>query len=273
MSTLYVVATPIGNLEDITLRALRILSEAYVIAAEDTRTTRKLLSHHGIKARLISYNEHNMKKRTPSLLHALEKGDIALVTEAGMPAISDPGFELVTAVLNAGHHVVPVPGASAVLAALAVSGLPARRFTFLGFLPRRKGERGKLLESLRDDPSTLVIFESPHRLQAVLATLHETLGDRRIAICRELTKLHEEVFRGTIGEALTHFSEPRGEFTLVVEGAGAKAPASEADVIRELRRLKAAGATAKDATTEVAGETGISRKEAYRLWLELDGDD
>jgi 16S rRNA (cytidine1402-2'-O)-methyltransferase len=269
VSTLYVVATPIGNLEDITLRALRILSEAYVIAAEDTRTTRKLLSHHGIRARLISYNEHNMKKRTPSLLHALDKGDIAIVTEAGMPAISDPGFELVAAVLDAGHDVVPVPGASAVLAALTVSGLPAKRFTFVGFLPRRKGERHKLLESLRDDPATLVIFESPHRLHTTLTALRETLGGRRIAVCRELTKLHEEVFRGTIGDAIAHFTGPRGEFTLVVEGATGPTDVSEADIIRELRRLRDAGASARDATTEVARELGVSRREAYRLWLGL----
>lgn len=272
MNTLYVVATPIGNLEDITLRALRILSEAYVIAAEDTRTTRKLLSHHGIKARLISYNQHNMRQRTPSLIHALDNGDVALVSEAGMPAISDPGFELVTAVLDAGHDVVPIPGASAVLAALAVSGLPTKRFTFLGFLPRRKGERRKLLESLRDDPSTLVIFESPRRLQTALAALHETLGDRRIAVCRELTKLHEETFRGTITEAIAHFAEPRGEFTLVVEGTTGEADISEADIIRELRRLKAAGVSARDATTEVARNTGIPRREAYRLWLQLDAE-
>jgi len=272
VSTLFVVATPIGNLEDITLRALRILAEAYVIAAEDTRTTRKLLAHHGITARLISYNEHNMKKRTPSLLHALAKGDVAIVTEAGMPAISDPGFELVAAVLDAGHDVVPVPGASAVLAALAVSGLPAKRFTFLGFLPRRKGERHRLFESVRDDPPTLVIFESPHRLQTALASLHETLGDRRIAVCRELTKMHEEVFRGTISEAIAHFTEPRGEFTLVVEGATGETEVSEAEILRELGRLKADGASAKDATTEVAQATGISRRDAYRLWLQLDDD-
>jgi 16S rRNA (cytidine1402-2'-O)-methyltransferase len=271
VSTLYVVATPIGNLEDITLRALRVLSEAYVIAAEDTRTTRKLLSHHGIRARLISYNEHNMKKRTPSLLHALDTGDVALVTEAGMPAISDPGFELVTAALDAGHDVVPVPGASAVLAALAVSGLPAKRFTFLGFLPRRKSERRRLLESVRDDPSALVIFESPHRLQTALTALLDVLGDRRIAVCREITKLHEEVFRATISGAIAHFTEPRGEFTLVVQGATGSADVSEADVIRELRRLRDGGASARDATTEVAREMGVPRREAYRLWLTLVG--
>lgn len=270
MSTLYVVATPIGNLDDITLRALRVLGEASLIAAEDTRTTRKLLSHHGIGARTISYNEHNMRERTPAILRALESGDVALVSEAGMPGISDPGFELVTAVLDAGHEVVPVPGASAVLAALVASGLPARRFTFLGFPPRKAGERRRLFESLRDDPSTLVFFESPRRLQKTLADLQTVLGDRRIAVCRELTKLHEETFRGTVSEARAYFTEPRGEITLVVEGATEVATADEADIASELRRLRDAGATAKEATTQVAAATGIPRREAYRLWLALD---
>lgn len=272
MSTLYAVATPIGNLEDITLRALRILSEVPLIAAEDTRTTRKLLTHHGISPsgkELLSYNEHNMKQRTPEILRALGRGDVALVSEAGMPGISDPGFELVTAVLEAGNDVVPVPGASALLAALVASGLPAKRFTFLGFLPRKSGERRRLLESLRGDPATLVFFESPRRLRTSLGDLQDMLGDRRIAACRELTKLHEEVFRGTISGALSHFTEPRGEFTLVVEGAAGEPVTREADIVRELRRLRNEGVSAKDATTEVARAAGISRRQAYRLWLEL----
>lgn len=273
MSTLYVVATPIGNLEDITPRSLRVLREASVIAAEDTRTTRKLLSHHAISPPLkglISYNEHNMRERTPAILRALDSGDVALVSEAGMPGISDPGFELITAVLEAGHEVVPVPGASAVLAAVVASGLPAKRFTFLGFPPRKAGERRRLFESLRDDPSTLVFFESPRRLDTTLAALEATLGERRVAVCRELTKLHEETFRGTISQARAHFTEPRGEITLVVQGATGESKASEADVIRELRRLRDAGASARDATTEVARAAGISRREAYRLWLGLE---
>jgi 16S rRNA (cytidine1402-2'-O)-methyltransferase len=270
VSTLYIVATPIGNLEDITLRALRVLQEVSLIAAEDTRTTRKLLSHHNVRQRLVAYNEHNMKARTPRILSALDDGDVALVSEAGMPGISDPGFELVTAVLEAGHDVVPVPGASAVLSALAASGLPSRRFTFLGFLPRRSGERRRELESLRHDPGTLVIFESPHRLRATLGDIHETLGDRRVAVCRELTKRYEEVFRGTAEEAIRHVAEPRGEFTIVLEGdTGDREGPSEEAVTNELRRLKDGGATAKDATTAVAGAMGIPRREAYRLWLQL----
>ncbi|MFB3092853.1 MAG: 16S rRNA (cytidine(1402)-2'-O)-methyltransferase, partial [Dehalococcoidia bacterium] len=214
MPTLYVVATPIGNLEDVTHRALRVLREVSLIAAEDTRTTRKLLARHGIRAlptgrqaRLISYNEHNKAARTPRLLAALRDGDVALVSEGGTPVISDPGHDLVTAALEAGFTVTPIPGPSAVTAALAVSGLSTRQFTYLGFLPRRAGERRRLFASLRDDPHTIVAFESPHRLLRSLSDMHAEWGDRRIAACRELTKAFEEVFRGSIGEALEHFAD------------------------------------------------------------------
>jgi len=219
MPTLFVVATPIGNLEDVTLRALRVLREVSLIAAEDTRTTRKLLAHHGIRNRLLSYNDHNKAARIPRLLHALREGDVALVSEGGTPVISDPGLDLVAAALDGGFAVTPVPGPSAVTAALAVSGLASRQFTYLGFLPRRAGERRRLFAALRDDPRTLVAFESPHRLRASLTALRDALGDRRVAVCRELTKKFEEVFRGTLSEALDRFAEPRGEFTLVIEGA------------------------------------------------------
>ncbi len=182
MGTLYLVATPIGNLEDVTLRALRVLGEVSVVAAEDTRTTRKLLSHHGIHQRLLSYNEHNMKARTPQLLTALDSGDIAFASEAGTPGVSDPGYELVQAALEAEHEVVAVPGASALLTALAASGLPMREFTFLGFLPRKAGERRRLLEALVLEPKTLVFFESPHRIKKTLEDVLETLGDRQVAV-------------------------------------------------------------------------------------------
>src|SRR3990170_5899911 len=246
MPTLYVVATPIGNLEDVTLRALRVLREVSLIAAEDTRTTRKLLAHHGIRNRLLSYNDHNKAARIPRLLHALREGDVALVSEGGPPAISDPGLDLVAAAVDAGFAVVPVPGPSAVTAALAVSGLSVRQFTYLGFLPRRAGARRRLLAGFRDDPRTLVAFESPHRLRASLAALRDALGDRRVAVCRELTKAFEEVFRGTLSDALDHFVEPRGEFTLVIEGASASAHAEPVgpplDAAREeLARHRAAG--------------------------------
>jgi len=286
MPTLYVVATPIGNLEDVTLRALRVLREVSLIAAEDTRTTRKLLAAHGIRQRLVSYNDHNKAVRIPRLLHALREGDVALVSEGGTPVISDPGLDLVAAAVDAGFAITPVPGPSAVTAALAVSGLASRQFTYLGFLPRRAGERRRLFAALRDDPRTLVAFESPHRLRASLTALCDALGDRRVAVCRELTKAFEEVYRGTLGEALAHFAEPRGEFTLVIEGAPASAHAvAEGDSPRrepveasldaaraELSRRRAAGEPAKTVVAEVAARYGLPHREAYRLWLETEGN-
>jgi len=277
MGTLYLVATPIGNLEDITLRAIRTLAEVTLVAAEDTRTTRKLLTHHGIKQRLLSYNEHNMKARTPRLLQALEAGDVALAADAGTPGVSDPGYELSRAALDAGHTVVSVPGASALLTALSASGLPMREFTFLAFLPRRIGERRRLLESLPGEHRTLVFFESPHRVLSSLALVRETLGDRRIAVCRELTKLHEEVFRGTVTEALKHLTEPRGEFTIVVEGVVAKGPSIDDPQVvtaarRQLSALNRDGAKAREAVRAVSSATGLPHRDVYALWLDTAGN-
>jgi len=198
MAVLYIVATPIGNLEDITLRALRVLREVGLIAAEDTRTTRKLLNRYDITTPLTSYHEHNRAAKIPILMEALETKDVALVSEAGMPGISDPGYELILEAISAGVPIVPIPGASAVTSSLAISGLPAGEFLFLGFLPRRKGERRDLLESLVEQPYTIVLFEAPHRLQGSLEDVLAVLGDRDIAVCRELTKVHEEVFRDTV---------------------------------------------------------------------------
>jgi 16S rRNA (cytidine1402-2'-O)-methyltransferase len=270
MPTLYLVATPIGNLEDVTLRALRVLREVALIAAEDTRTTRKLLAHHGIRARLTSYNDHNKGQKIPYILSALEQGDVALVSEAGMPAVSDPGVDLVAAAVAAVVAVVAVPGPSAVVTALAVSGLPTRQFTYVGFLPRRPAERRRMLSTLAGELRTIVALESPHRLRSSLADVLTVLGDRRIAVCRELTKLHEEVFRGRISEALAHFGEPRGEFTLVIEGAAGRevAPPDEAAVRGELRRLRQQGLGARRAVDEVALRFGLPRRQAYRLWLQ-----
>jgi 16S rRNA (cytidine1402-2'-O)-methyltransferase len=268
MPTLYVVATPIGNLEDVTLRALRVLREVSLIAAEDTRTTRKLLSHHGIRTRLLSYNEHNKAARIPRLLAALGEGDVALVSEGGTPAISDPGLDLVAAAVEAGFAVTPIPGPSAVTAALAVSGLPTRQFTYLGFLPRRSGERRRLLASLRYDPRTVLAFESPHRLRRSLEDLRREWGDRRLAVCRELTKAFEEVFRGRISEALERFAEPRGEFTLVVEGATDAPPPPLEEARRDLLLRRQAGEPARRAVPEVAKRYGLPRRQVYRMWLE-----
>ena len=272
MGTLYLVSTPIGNLEDITLRALRVLRESALVAAEDTRTARKLLTHYGISARVISYNEHNMRTRTPELLAALETGDVALVSEAGTPGVSDPGYELAIAAIATGYKVSPVPGPAAVIAALTASGLPMRQFTFLGFLPRRSKERRDLFTGMAREQRTLVFFESPHRLQAALEDLQAALGERRLAVCRELTKLYEEVFRGTVAEAIAHFTQPRGEFTIVVEGASDIPVAVTDDTLREaLRTLREAGASARDAASQVARETGVSRRRVYALSLEEDG--
>ena len=274
MGVLYLVSTPIGNLEDVTFRALRVLREVGLIAAEDTRTARKLLNHYEIKTPLTSYHDHNRKAKIPFIIETLNSTDVALVSEAGMPAISDPGRELVVEAAKAGMPVVPLPGASALSAALAVSGLPAEGSLFLGFLPRRKGERRRLLESLRDLPHTIVAFESPHRLRASLEDALAVLGDRRVAVCRELTKLYEEAFRGTLSQALEHFASPRGEFTLVVAGATDVKPsgAREQDLAwarDELRRLKCQGIRAKEAVASVAGASFLSRRDVYALWLEI----
>lgn len=218
MPILYVIATPIGNLEDISLRALHLLQEVKLIAAEDTRKTRHLLSAYNIKAPLTSYHEHSKRAKIDYLLDYLEKEDLALVSEAGMPGLSDPGYELIVAAIERGIAVVPIPGASAVITALVVSGLPTDQFLYVGFLPRRKGQRQRLLSSIVDEPRTIVAFETPHRLKEALSDIEEILGDRRLSVCRELTKVHEEIFRGRVSQAGEHFVEPRGEFSLVIEG-------------------------------------------------------
>jgi 16S rRNA (cytidine1402-2'-O)-methyltransferase len=270
MPTLYIVATPIGNLEDISRRALRILGEVGLIAAEDTRKTKRLLTTYGIKTPLTSYHEHNKQQKLPHLLNYLEERDVALVSEAGMPGISDPGYELIATAIQRDIPVVPIPGPSAIIAALAASGLPAYQFTYLGFLPRRKGERRRFLESLAAEPRTLVAFESPRRLRTTLSDMVEVLGNRRVAVCRELTKLHEEIFRGTISEAIEHFLQPRGEFTLVIEGESkVDKPRLTEEVEKELRRLREEGFTAREATARLSRATGISKKELYRAWLRL----
>jgi len=215
---LYVIATPIGNLEDISLRALRLLQEVKLIAAEDTRTTRRLLNAYNIKTPLTSYHEHSKRAKLDYLLGYLEKEDLALVSEAGMPGLSDPGYELIVAAIGRGISVVPIPGASAVVTALVVSGLPTDQFLYLGFLPRRQGQRQRLLSALVDEPRTIVAFETRHRIREALSDIEEILGDRRLAVCRELTKVHEEIFRGRVSQAREHFAEPRGEFSLVIEG-------------------------------------------------------
>ena len=267
MGTLYLVATPIGNLEDITLRAIRVLKEVGLVAAEDTRTARILFRKYGVETPVVSYHDYNEKARLPRLLDALQEKDVALISEAGMPGISDPGYGLVLACVERGIEIVPVPGPSAILTALAASGLPTHSFVCLGFLPRKKGERQRLLEAAAPLPYTMVFMEAPHRLLKGLEDMREVLGDRRMAVGRELTKLHEEFFRGTISEALEHFARPRGEFTLTVEGAPRGKRELGPDVEAELLRLRQEGLRTKEAVARLASKTGLPRRELYRAWL------
>jgi 16S rRNA (cytidine1402-2'-O)-methyltransferase len=265
MGTLFLVATPIGNLEDITLRALRVLREVGLIAAEDTRTARKLLRHFEIEARVVSYNEHNHQRSVAGILRALDDGDVALTSDAGMPAISDPGQELVEAAIDAGHTVVPIPGASAMIAAVAASGIPARRFHYLGFLPRQSGPRRRALRNAAATGDAIVVYESPHRVRALLADIAAVLGDRPVVVCRELTKLHEEIWRGFASSALDHFLEPRGEFTLVIAGGEPTRNAAE-DVGSVIAELRAADTPAKEAVAQIASRCALTRRQAYDAW-------
>ncbi len=272
MRTLYVVGTPIGNLEDITLRALRVLKEVGLIAAEDTRKTRVLLDHFEIRTPLTSYFEHNKLGKLDLILDALERHDVALVSEAGMPGLSDPGYELIRAALARGVDVVVVPGPSAVVSALVASGLPTDQFVFVGFLPRKSGERKAFLRSLAHETRTLVAYEAPHRVLDSLRDLREVLGNRPIAVARELSKIHEEFVRGTLDEALAHFEQhaPRGEFTFVIGGAQPALSAwNDAAIQEELRRLIDAGWAGPDAVREVSRQSGWRRREVYAQWVGL----
>lgn len=269
MPALYIVATPIGNIEDISLRALRVLKQVDLIAAEDTRTTRQLLNAYGIKTPLTSYHEHNKRAKLGYLLDCLKEKNVALVSEAGMPGLSDPGYELIVAAIKQGSSIVPVPGASAVITALAISGLPANQFLYLGFLPRRMGTRRRLLLSVADEPRTMVAFEAPHRLVETLKDALEIFGDRKVAVCRELTKVHEEVFRGKLSQAIGYFAQPRGEFTLVIEGKARPEPEISEQVEQELRRLYQQGAKAKQVASQLSKTSGISKNKLYQAWLKL----
>lgn len=281
MGTLHLIATPIGNLEDITLRALRLLREVRLIAAEDTRHTRRLLSHYEITAPLLSYHEHNKLQRIDAILAALQDGDVALVSDAGTPAINDPGYELVVATIEAGFAVSPVPGPSAPIAALIASGLPTDQWTFLGFLPHRAKARRTFLDRVQHLQTTLVCFETPHRLQTALADIASTLGNRRMCAARELTKLHEEFVRGSVADVITHFeaTSPRGEFVLVIEGAIEKIdpqPCNEgewqASAQARLRELRDRGVSGSAAARQVAKDLGVARGEVYALWVALSED-
>ena len=267
--TLYVIATPIGNLEDITHRAVRLLGEVDLIACEDTRHTRKLLNHYGINTRTISYHEHNERERAGQLLELLESGsDVAVVSDAGTPGINDPGYRVIQAAIEAGARVVPIPGASALIAALVSSGLPTDEFFFGGFLPARSGARRTRLKEMSALPATLVFYEAPHRIAAALRDAHEVLGDRRAVVARELTKMHEEIARGTLGELAERFSNEsaRGEMVLIID----RSPVDQISVDREtsidalVRRMEAEGMDHRAALKQAARQLGLSRDEAYR---------
>jgi 16S rRNA (cytidine1402-2'-O)-methyltransferase len=274
MSTLYLVATPIGNLEDISARALRILAEVGLIAAEDTRHTARLLQRYNIQTPCLSYHEHNKLVRLERVLQALEQGDVALVSDAGTPALNDPGYELVQAVLSAGHQVSPIPGACAPIAALVSSGLPTDAFLYLGYLPRKRSERQRQLAQIMGLPYTLIFLEAPHRLLTSLEDLLATLGDRPIAVGRELTKLHEEIFRGSLSQAIQHFTQtpPRGEFTLVLSGDTIKAEHwSEEHLQAVLDTQLSQGEPVSQLAARLAAPSGWSRREIYQQLLKKQG--
>jgi 16S rRNA (cytidine1402-2'-O)-methyltransferase len=269
MGCLYLIATPIGNLEDITLRAQRLLGQVDLIAAEDTRHTGRLLAHLKIDTPQISYHEHNKLTRLDTVLEALETGDVALVSDAGTPGLSDPGYKLVQAAIEQGVTVVPVPGPSALTAALVASGLPTDAFVYVGFLPRRATERRRLVAELADERRTLVAFESPHRLGAALEDIEATLGDRQIVVARELTKLHEEIWRGPVSQARKHFAGAvRGEVTLVIAGASDALSQWDQGQVRErVARLMEQGRSHREAVRQVAQASGWPRRAVYQSTL------
>jgi 16S rRNA (cytidine1402-2'-O)-methyltransferase len=272
--TLYIVGTPIGNLEDMTMRAVQVLQQVDQIAAEDTRHTGKLLQHFQITTPQISYHDHNRASRTPELVDRLQQGRaIALVTDAGMPGISDPGYDLVKACADVEIPVVPIPGASAVVTALSASGLPTDRFVFEGFLPAKGQARRDRMEALAVESRTMILYESPHRLRQTLADLGDVLGiERPLTLARELTKLHEEFWRGTFAAAIDRYEqrEPQGEFTLVIQGAPQSEPLlSESALKAELQQLLEQGLSRSQASRQLAQRTTLSRRQIYQLALAI----
>jgi 16S rRNA (cytidine1402-2'-O)-methyltransferase len=278
--TLYIVGTPIGNLEDMTFRAVKTLQDVDLIAAEDTRHTGKLLQHFQVKTPQISYHEHNSSSRVPELLEKLTAGNtIALVSDAGMPGISDPGYELVKACVDSGISVVPIPGVSAVITALSASGLPTDKFVFEGFLPPKTHQRCEQLEILKTETRTLIFYESPHRLRATLQDFAKVLGmQRKIVVARELTKFYEQFWRGSIGDACKYYQEkePQGEFTLVVAGLAANKPQlSDEEIVVELKKIMSQRVSRSQASRQLANLTSINRRYIYQIALaiELTEDD
>lgn len=272
MGRLYLVGTPIGNLEDITLRALRILKEVSLIAAEDTRHCARLLNHFGIKTPMISYHQHSRPERVAEILCAVASGDVAVVSDAGMPGVSDPGFELVRQAIDAGVQIESVPGPSAVTTAAAMSGLVSGGFIFAGFPPRRQSERVDFFGAYRNARLPLILFEAPHRLPAMLSCALSAINDREIALCRELTKLHEEVIRTTLSEAIGRFDAvpPRGEYVVVIAPGEPSEPiVSPEEAESRLAEALADGASPADAARDIAAATGLPRRELYQLAVRM----
>lgn len=269
MGTLYLVATPIGNLEDMSPRGVRILREAVLIAAEDTRHTKILLGHFDIKTPLTSYYEHNKLTKLDYILEKLSAGDVALVSDAGTPAINDPGYELVQAALASGFDVRPVPGPSAPISALTVSGLPTDAFLYLGYLPHKSSERHNRLNEVSEQPFTLIFFETPHRIADSLEDIRSTLGNRLICVAREMTKLYEEYWRGDVSGAIEHFGskEARGEFTLVIEGKTKEESTvwTEEELVQAIKKELEGGKSAKEISAGLAEQSGWNKKEVYTL--------
>lgn len=270
MGTLYIVATPIGNLKDITLRALEVLRQVDLIAAEDTRVTARLLQHYDIHTPMTSYFEHNKLQKLDTILAALETGDVALVSDAGMPGINDPGYELINAVIAAGFPARVVPGPSAPVAALVLSGLPTDRFLYLGYVPRRRNERQRRFREVLAEPGTLIFLETPHRLVDTLADAVDVFGpQRRAAVARELTKVHEEVVRGPLADLLAHFRDhpPRGEIVLLIAGSGTqrRPQVDPARVQEAMEMLQQAGVSRSQAARIIARVLGIPKREVYNI--------
>jgi 16S rRNA (cytidine1402-2'-O)-methyltransferase len=266
MGTLYLVPTPIGNLDDITLRAVKVLRSVSLIAAEDTRRAAILLSHFDLHTPVTSYFEHNKLTKLDRILSALEQGDVALISEAGTPGLSDPGYELIRSAIEHGHSIVPLPGATAAITALVASGLPTDSFVFIGFLPRKTGDRKRALEQVKSDRRTLIFYEAPHRVHDTLENMLEVFGNRSMCAARELTKVHEELWRGSIADAIQRFSaEALGEFVLVVAGAPEADRWDEDRVIALLKREIGRGASASEAARQAAEVSGWNKRAVYAL--------
>ena len=272
MSTLYVVGTPIGNLEDITLRSIRILSEVDLIVCEDKRITSRLLNKYNIKTSMTSYNNYNKLSKLPYILSELENKNIALVSDAGLPCINDPGQELVISAINSSHEIVPIPGVSSITTAISISGMIFDQWVFVGFFPKQKSKRMELLESIIDDKRVTVLLESPHRLQSCFKFLLDNLGDRTITVCREMTKFYEDIYRGKISEAIDYFNNPRGEFIILIEGFinnDINNRTSESDIVDILKDMDVGELKTKEIVNNVFKKTGFSKKSIYKIWLDL----